>query len=87
MKLADTASSFLVIPPFSSSSSNVVLALKMVDPSDAEDFKLWPPPVEKHFIDVLVENKPKGTCLLGNSRKGFEMSLTDELKNTIAKSN
>ena len=27
---------------------------------DAEDFKLWPTPIEKHFIDVLVEEEAKG---------------------------
>nr|POE52987.1 hypothetical protein CFP56_06849 [Quercus suber] len=28
--------------------------------SDAEDRKLWPLPIEKHFIDVLVEEQLKG---------------------------
>ena len=32
----------------------------MADPSDTEDFKLWPTPIEKHFIDVLVEEEAKG---------------------------
>ena len=31
----------------------------MADPSDAKDFKLWPAPVEKHFIDVLEEEEAK----------------------------
>ena len=28
--------------------------------SDAEDGKLWPPLVEKYFIDVLVEEEVRG---------------------------
>ena len=27
---------------------------------DAEDGKLWPPLVEKHFIDVLVDEELRG---------------------------
>ena len=28
--------------------------------TDAKDGKLWPPPVEKHFIDVLVDEELRG---------------------------
>ena len=55
----------------------------MVASSNAEDCKLWPPTVEK--------KKPKGTCLLGNSKKGFgrlsEMSSINESEKPIAKTN
>ena len=36
------------------------MSYQMADPSDAEDFKLWPTPIEKHFIDVFVEEEAKG---------------------------
>ncbi|KAK7817708.1 hypothetical protein CFP56_042464, partial [Quercus suber] len=34
--------------------------------SDAEDRKLWPLPIEKHFIDVLVEEQLKGNMQPGS---------------------
>ena len=30
--------------------------------NDAEDQKLWPPQMEKLFIDIMVEEYIKGTC-------------------------
>ena len=43
----------------------------MADPSDAEDFKLWPTPVEKHVIDVLVEEETKGNMPFGQFKKNL----------------
>ncbi|XP_065616809.1 L10-interacting MYB domain-containing protein [Quercus suber] len=57
----ELASSSSVFAPSSSSSSNDVTAPNMADPSAAEDLKLlWPAPVEKQFIDLLLEEKDKG---------------------------
>ena len=39
--------------------------------SDAEDGKLWPPLVEKHFIDVLVEEEVRGNTPQRQSKKGL----------------
>ena len=39
--------------------------------SDAEDGKLWPPLVEKHFIDVLVEEEVRGNTPQGQFKKGL----------------
>ena len=43
----------------------------MTNPSDAEDFKFWPTPVEKHFIDVLVEEEAKGNMPSGQFKKNL----------------
>ena len=43
----------------------------MADPSDVEDFKLWPTPVEEHFIDVLVEEEAKGNMPSGQFKKNL----------------
>ena len=39
--------------------------------NDAEDGKLWSPSVEKHFIDVLVEEELRGNVPQGQLRQDF----------------
>lgn len=46
--------------------------------SDAEDGILWPPPVEKHFIDVLVEEEVRGNMPQGQYKKGLWGSIQHE---------
>ena len=48
--------------------------------SDAEDGILWPPPMEKHFIDVLVEEEVRGNMPQGQYKKGFWGSIQHEFK-------
>ena len=43
----------------------------MAASSNVEDWKLWPPPFEKHFIDVLVEEEAKGNMPFGQFKKGL----------------
>ena len=43
----------------------------MAASSNAEDWKLWPPPVEKHFIDILVEEEAKENMPSGQFKKGL----------------
>ena len=43
----------------------------MATSSNVEDWKLWPPPFEKHFIDVLVEEEAKGNMPFGKFKKGL----------------
>ncbi|KAK7821699.1 hypothetical protein CFP56_037475 [Quercus suber] len=64
MEYAETTSSSSFILPYSSS-SNAVPSPTMTASTDAEDCKLWPPPIEKHFIDVLVEEEAKGNIPSG----------------------
>ena len=63
----------------------------MAASSNAEDWKLWPPPVEKHVIDVLVEEEAKGNMPSGQLKKGFgqlpKMSSINEQEKPIAKIN
>nr|POF10402.1 hypothetical protein CFP56_56356 [Quercus suber] len=48
--------------------------------SNAEDRKLWPPPIEKHFIDVLAEERK------GNMPQGvFKKWLWDFMANSKCK--
>ncbi|KAK9986816.1 hypothetical protein SO802_031767 [Lithocarpus litseifolius] len=78
MELADTALSSSFIPPFSSSSSNPVPTPKMADPSDVEDLKLWPAPIEKQFIDVLLEEEAKGNMPSRQFKKNLWSIIQDE---------
>ena len=57
----------------------------MADPSDAEDFKLWPTPVEKHFIDVLVEEEAKGNMPSGQFKKNLWIVIQDEFNRKTKK--
>ena len=43
----------------------------MAASSNVEDWKLWPPPVEKHFIDVLVEEEAKENMPSDQFKKGL----------------
>ena len=49
----------------------------MANPSDAENFKLWPAPVKKHFIDVLVE-EANGNMPSGQFKKNLWTIIQDE---------
>ena len=53
--------------------------------SDAEDGKLWPLPVEKHFIDVLVEEEVSGNMPQGQFKEGFWGSIQREFNIHINK--
>ena len=46
--------------------------------SDAEDGILWPPPMEKHFIDVLMEEEVRGNMPQGQYKKGLWGSIQHE---------
>ena len=46
--------------------------------SDAEDGKLWPLLVEKHFIDVIVEEEVRGNMPQGQFKKGLWGSIQSE---------
>ena len=43
----------------------------MAASSNVEDWKLWPPPFEKHFIGVLVEEEAKENMPSGQFKKGL----------------
>ncbi|XP_075645390.1 uncharacterized protein LOC142616415 [Castanea sativa] len=46
--------------------------------TDAEDGKLWPPLVEKHFIDVLVKEELRGNMLQCQFKTGLWTSIVRE---------
>ena len=46
--------------------------------NDAEDGKLWLLPVEKHFIDVLVEGEFRGNMPKGQIKTGLCTSIVRE---------
>lgn len=46
--------------------------------SNTEDGKLWPPPMEKHFIDVLVEEEVRENMPQGQFKKGLWRSIQCE---------
>ena len=50
----------------------------MAASTDAEDWKLWPPLIEKHFIDVLVEEEAKGNMPSGQLKKGVWTVVQNE---------
>mgnify|MGYP006992903686 CR=1 FL=1 len=50
----------------------------MATSSDTEDGKLWPSPIEKHFIDVLVEEEVKGNMPNGQFKKGLWIIIQNE---------
>nr|POE92701.1 hypothetical protein CFP56_42014 [Quercus suber] len=85
MELSNTALSSSVIPPFSSSSSNAVPAPKMAGPSNAKDLKLWLAPVEKQFIDVLLEEEAKGNMPSGQFKKSLWTVIQDEFNQRTGK--
>ena len=43
--------------------------------SDIENGKLWPTPVKKHFLDVLVEEEVRGKIPQGQFKKGLWGSI------------
>ena len=50
----------------------------MAASTDAEDWKLWPPPIEKHFIDVLVEEEAKRNMPSRQLKKGVWTVVKNE---------
>ena len=50
----------------------------MADPFNAENFKLWPAPVKKHFIDVLVEEEANGNMPSRQFKKNLWTVIQDE---------
>ena len=50
----------------------------MAASTDAEDWKLWPPLIEKQFIDVLVEEEVKGNMPSGQLKKGVWTVVQNE---------
>ena len=53
--------------------------------SDAEDGKLWPLLVEKHFIDVIVEEEVRGNMPQGQFKKGLWGSIQSKFNLHINK--
>ena len=56
----------------------------MAASSGVEDWKLWSPPVEKHFIDVLVE-EPKGNMPFEQFKKGLWTIVWDKFNQRAGK--
>ena len=52
--------------------------------SETEDRKLWPPLIEKHFIDVLVEEL-KGSMPIGVFKKGLWSFIQKEFNQCVDK--
>ena len=50
----------------------------MAASTDAENWKLWPLPIKKHFIDVLVEEEAKGNMSSGEFKKGVWTVVQNE---------
>ena len=46
--------------------------------TNTEDGKLWPLPVEKHFIDVLVEEELKGNMPQGQFKSRLWTTIVKE---------
>ncbi|KAK9993108.1 hypothetical protein SO802_022811 [Lithocarpus litseifolius] len=82
--IEDTTSSSSVIPPYSSS-SNAMPSPTIAASSNAEDWKLWPPPVEKHFSDVLVKEEAKGNMPGGQFKKGLWTIVQNEFNQQAEK--
>ena len=57
----------------------------MATSSDAEDGKLWPSPIEKHFIDVLVEEEVKGNMPNGQFKKELWIIIQNEFNRRARK--
>ena len=57
----------------------------MAASSNAEDWKLWPPPVEKHVIDVLVEEEAKGNMPSGQFKKGLSTVVQNKFNQRAKK--
>ncbi|XP_075650017.1 uncharacterized protein LOC142620318 [Castanea sativa] len=64
--------------PSSASSSHRVPLLMEERTTDAEDRKLWPSAVEKHFIDVLLEEDAKWNMPQGQFKTGTWTVIMDE---------
>ena len=57
----------------------------MAASTDAEDWKLWPPLIEKQFIDVLVEEEVKGNMPSGQLKKGVWTVVQNEFNQWAGK--
>ena len=47
--------------------------------NEAEDLKLWPPAIEKLFIDIMVEEQAKGNMKTGVFKKRTWTKIRNEL--------
>ena len=47
--------------------------------NEAEDLKLWPPAIEKLFIDIMVEEQAKGNMKSGVFKKRTWTKIRNEL--------
>ncbi|KAK9988247.1 hypothetical protein SO802_028486 [Lithocarpus litseifolius] len=77
---ASLSSSTSVVPhrtsiSLSASSPDRVPLLIANATNDAEDGKLWPSLVEKHFIDVLIDEELKGNMPQGQFKTGLWTSI------------
>uniref|UniRef100_A0A7N2N866 Myb/SANT-like domain-containing protein n=1 Tax=Quercus lobata TaxID=97700 RepID=A0A7N2N866_QUELO len=81
----ELALSFSVFAPSSSSSSNDVSAPKIAETSNAADSKVWPEPVEKQFIEILLEAAAKGNICNGIMKKDLGPVVTEEFNNRTGK--
>ena len=57
----------------------------MAASNDAENGKLWSPPIEKHFINVLVEEEIKGNMPSGQFKKGLWTVIQNEFNRRARK--
>ena len=57
----------------------------MADPSNVDDLKLWPAPVEKQFIDILLEEEAKGNMPNGQFKKNNWPFVIDEFNRRTRK--
>ncbi|KAL0015654.1 hypothetical protein SO802_002723 [Lithocarpus litseifolius] len=69
----------------SASSSHHVPLLMEERTTDAEDGKLWPSVVEKHFIDVLLEEEAKGNMPQGQFKTGTWTVVLNEFNKRTTK--
>nr|POE76899.1 hypothetical protein CFP56_26295 [Quercus suber] len=53
--------------------------------TDAEDRRLWPEAVEKHFIDILLEEDAKGNMPQGQFKTGTWTIVMTEFNNRTNK--
>ena len=57
----------------------------MAETSNAADSKVWPEPVEKQFIEILLEEVAKGNICNGIMKKDLGPVVTEEYNNRTGK--
>ena len=57
----------------------------MAETSNAADSKLWPAPLVKHFIVILLEEAGKGNVRSGIIKRGHGQAVTEEFNNRTRK--